>query len=135
METLELKEQRLDKWLNYSCLFKTRAQATKACESRRIKVNGIVAKPAKTVKPGDYVTVKNKKGKFFNFTIISLTARNVSAKDAKNMYELEEQKISDEKIELLEYFASSFKEQKSKFKGRPTKKQRRQLEKVKNQGL
>ncbi len=135
METQELIEQRLDKWLNISCLFKTRAQATRACEGRRIKVNGQVAKPAKSVKPGDYLTIKNKKGKFFNLTIRALAHRNVSAKEAKNMYELEEQKVPDEKIELLEYFSRSFNKQKPKYKGRPTKKQRRQLDKLKKRGM
>jgi ribosome-associated heat shock protein Hsp15 len=126
-----ISEQRLDKWLNFSCLFKTRSQATRACEDRRVKVNGDVAKPAKMVKPGDYLTIKNKGGKFFNLTIQGMTNKNISAKNAKLLYELEESKLTNEEMEMLQYLQSAAKSLKPKYKGRPTKKERRTMEKVK----
>ena len=126
------KEQRLDKWLNFSCLFKTRSQATKACDDRRVKVNGQVAKPSKMVKSGDYLTIKNKGGKFFNLTICEITQRNISAKDARLLYKLEEPQLSRDEIEMLEYLQHAAKASRPKYKGRPTKKERRKMERVKN---
>lgn len=125
--------QRIDRWLNYSCLFKTRAKATKACDDRRIKVNGEVAKPAKMVKAGDIITIKNPKGKYFNFKIIALSEKNISAKDAKSLYEKEELELTEEAKELLEIYSQSIKIHKPKYKGRPTKKERRKIDKFKKE--
>ena len=127
-------EQRIDKWLNISCLFKTRAKATKACDDRRIKINGEIAKPAKTVKPGDQLTIKNSGGKFTNYTVLAISHKNLSAKDAKHLYEKEELELSDEAKELMELFGDSVKRQKPKYKGRPTKKERRKLDKFRDKG-
>ena len=46
---------RLDKWLQVARLFKTRTQATKACDLGRVTVNGIPAKPHRTVTLGELV--------------------------------------------------------------------------------
>jgi len=123
--------QRIDKWLNISCLFKTRAKATKACDERRIKINNLVAKPAKLVTTGDKVTIRKAGGKFINLTVLAVSHKNVSAKDAKKFYEIEELQLSDEAKELMAIYAQSVKIEKPKYKGRPTKKERRNLDKVK----
>jgi ribosome-associated heat shock protein Hsp15 len=125
--------QRIDKWLNISCLFKTRAQATKACEERRIKVNNDVTKPSRLIKSGDKVTVKTSGGKFFNVTILAISHKNVSVKDARLMYEREEPEMSDEAKELLALFSKSVKVHKAKYKGRPTKRDRRKMEQIKQE--
>ena len=126
-------EQRLDKWLNFSCLFKTRSQATKACEDRRIKVNGQVAKPAKMIKCGDCLTIKSKGGKFFNLTILGITLKNISAGNARLLYELEQPQLSPEEIEMLEYMQKAARSLKPRYKGRPTKKERRKMDQIKSQ--
>jgi ribosome-associated heat shock protein Hsp15 len=126
--------QRVDKWLNIACLFKTRSKASKACEERRIKVNGVVAKPATNIKAGDELTVKTAGGKFVNLKILALSHRNVSAKDAKSLYEVEELDLSEEAKELMELFSQAVTYHKPKYKGRPTKKERRKLEKLKQEG-
>ena len=126
--------QRIDKWLNISCLFKTRAKATKACEERRIKVNGVVAKSSKLIKAGDEITIKKQGGKFVNLKVVAISHRNVSAKDAKSLYEMEEMQLSEEARELMAIYAQSIKFERPKYKGRPTKKERRKLEKLKRQG-
>ncbi len=48
---------RLDKWLQIVRAFKTRTQATRACNLGRIRVNGVVAKPHKTVTLEDRVEI------------------------------------------------------------------------------
>jgi len=55
---------RIDKWLWASRFFKTRALAAKACDLGRIQANGIQAKPARDVRPGDRLQVTNEGGKF-----------------------------------------------------------------------
>lgn len=129
----EQGEERIDKWLNYVCLFKTRAKASKACESRRVKVNGVVAKSAKTVKKGDRITVKHKGGKYNNYIVQAVCHQNIPAKQAHAYYEKVETELSDEAKEIMELYKHSIKGPKRKYKGRPTKKERRELEKFKRE--
>ena len=44
---------RLDVWLDVACLFKTRSEAKRACESGKVVVNGDRAKPHRTIREGD----------------------------------------------------------------------------------
>jgi ribosome-associated heat shock protein Hsp15 len=125
--------QRIDKWLNISCLYKTRAQATKACEERRIKVNNDVAKPSRLINPGDKITLKTNAGKFFTVTILAISHKNVPIKEARLLYEREEPEMSDEAKELLALFSKSVKVHKAKYKGRPTKRDRRKMEQLKQE--
>jgi ribosome-associated heat shock protein Hsp15 len=55
---------RLDKWLWAARFFKTRALAIKACDLGRIRANNVEAKPARDVKVGDMLHVKNEGGEF-----------------------------------------------------------------------
>ena len=55
---------RIDKWLWAARFFKTRALATKACDLNRIDSNGHTAKPAREVRLGDMLQIKNDSGVF-----------------------------------------------------------------------
>ncbi len=55
---------RIDKWLWAARFFKTRSLAAKACELGRVECNGQKAKPAREVRAGDRVHVKNDSGDF-----------------------------------------------------------------------
>ena len=55
---------RIDKWLWAARFFKTRALASKACDLGRILSNGIQAKPAREVRLGDQLHIKNEGGEF-----------------------------------------------------------------------
>jgi ribosome-associated heat shock protein Hsp15 len=55
---------RIDKWLWAARFFKTRALASKACELGRIESNGVQAKPAREVRTGDKLRVKNESGEY-----------------------------------------------------------------------
>jgi ribosome-associated heat shock protein Hsp15 len=50
---------RIDKWLWAARFFKTRELASKACEMGRIESNGVRAKPAREVRVGDMLRIKN----------------------------------------------------------------------------
>ena len=55
---------RIDKWLWAARFFKTRSLATRACELGRMESNGNASKPAREVRPGDMLRVKNDGGEF-----------------------------------------------------------------------
>lgn len=55
---------RIDKWLWAARFFKTRAQASRACDIGRILSNGLRAKPAREVRAGDKLHIENDGGSF-----------------------------------------------------------------------
>jgi len=55
---------RIDKWLWAARFFKTRALASKACELRRIQINGADAKPAREVRAGSRLNIRTEGGAF-----------------------------------------------------------------------
>jgi ribosome-associated heat shock protein Hsp15 len=57
-------EVRLDKWLWAARFFKTREGAAKACELGRVELNGARTKPARLLKVGDTLRVRNEGGEF-----------------------------------------------------------------------
>jgi ribosome-associated heat shock protein Hsp15 len=76
---------RVDKWLWASRCFKTRAVAADACSAGHVKVNGISAKPAKSVKVGDKLEVHTPGGLRI-LEIVALSDRRGSAEIAKKLY-------------------------------------------------
>ena len=124
--------ERIDKWLHYACLYKTRSQATKACDERQVKVNNQVVKPSKIIKTGDQITLKMKGGQYVNLLIVGIVHRNISRDQARLLYEKEELKISEETQEIRALLQQSARHIKPKYKGRPTKKERRKYENLKS---
>jgi len=76
---------RIDKWLWAARFFKTRALASKACELGRIHSNGIQAKPARDVKVGDRLTIKNDSGDF-EIDVLLLSEMRGPAAVAQTLY-------------------------------------------------
>jgi ribosome-associated heat shock protein Hsp15 len=111
---------RIDMWLKLVCLFKHRADATEACKGGHVKINGQRVKPAASVKPGD--TVEFYLGTHYRrVTVQSLPAANVSKEIARTMY-LDETPVQP-KIETVTI--------RERGAGRPTKRDRREIEKWK----
>jgi len=125
----ESKPIRLDKWLKISRLFKTRALATRACDDGKVKVNDQKSKPARMIKVDDKITIK-RKSKYHTFNVLEIVHKNISNKDAKLLYHENIAEIPEESKELYELLQDWDKEGKRKYKGRPTKKQRRNIEKL-----
>jgi len=76
---------RIDKWLWAGRFFKTRALASKACDLGRIHSNGVQAKPARDVRLGDMLTVRNEGGEF-QVEVLALTEMRGPAAVAQTLY-------------------------------------------------
>ena len=116
---------RLDKWLWAARFFKTRSAATEAIAGGKVEVNGERAKPAKAVKPDDEIRLRV--GPYEHVLIVrQLGDRRGPASVAQTLYE--ETQASRESRERL---AAQLKLAPPAFvfeeKGRPTKKDRRDL--------
>ena len=121
---------RLDKWLKIARIFKTRTQASHACEERRVKVNGEVAKSAKTIKIGDKIAVKFNQ-RYRELEVLGISFKSVSIKEARELYrEISNQVITEEEMGLPKGLKRPKSAKTFKYSGRPTKKERRSLVKI-----
>src|SRR5215469_14777091 len=84
-ENGEMDTVRIDKWLWAARFFKTRALAAKACELGRIRSNEIEAKPARDVKVGDMLRIRNEGGEF-HVEVLSMSDIRGPAAVAQTMY-------------------------------------------------
>ena len=76
---------RIDKWLWAARFFKTREQASKACELQRILSNSQPAKPAREVRIGDMLHIKNEAGEF-EIEVLGLSQQRGPAAVAQGLY-------------------------------------------------
>jgi ribosome-associated heat shock protein Hsp15 len=76
---------RMDKWLWAARFFKTRALPARACELGRVQSNGIEAKPAREVRVGDRLKLRNDAGDF-EIEVLELSAVRGPAKIAQTLY-------------------------------------------------
>lgn len=116
---------RLDKYLWAIRLFKTRSLATTACNSGKVKYEEEQAKPGKNVHLGDIYDVRTE-GKRWRIKVIGLLHTRVKYEEAIKYYL---DITPEEELERLKYQAASFHTGKRPSKiGRPTKKERRDLD-------
>ena len=115
---------RVDKWLWAARFFKTRSLAVEAIDAGHVTVNAERPKPAKMLKPGDDIVVRRPP---FEHAIVvkALPDRRESASIAATLYE--ETSASRERRAALAAEMKSLPQ--PRFKGRPTKKTRRDYEK------
>jgi ribosome-associated heat shock protein Hsp15 len=76
---------RIDKWLWAARFFKTREQASKACDINRITSNNVSAKPSREVRIGDMLHIKNEAGEF-EIEVLALSQQRGSAAIAQTLY-------------------------------------------------
>ena len=120
-----LEPVRLDKWLWAARFFKTRSLATEAVDGGKVTLNGDRAKPAKPVRPGDEVSVRL--GPYEHIVVVQGTAeRRGSAPEAARLYtETDASRAAREKLHWQLKVATPAIDPE---KGRPTKRDRRDLE-------
>lgn len=117
-------EARIDKWLWAARIYKTRSLAADACKNGRVSINGALAKPSRTVKEGDEVSVK-KSPITYTYLIKQAIEKRVGA---KLLPEVVENITRTDQYELLEMQRISGFVGRAKGTGRPTKKDRRALD-------
>ena len=76
---------RMDKWLWAARFFKTRALAVRACDLGRVQADGIRAKPARDVHPGDHLSIENEGGAF-EIEVLELSEVRGPATVAQTLY-------------------------------------------------
>ena len=119
-----MPEARIDKWMWAARIFKTRTIAAEACKKGRISINGSQVKPARMVKPGDVVQVR-KPPVTYSFKVLQAIEKRVGA---KLVPEIMENVTTPDQYELLEMSKISGFVGRAKGTGRPTKKDRRDLD-------
>ncbi len=116
---------RVDKWLWASRFFKTRALAANAVTIGRVKVNGDRTKPSKQIKVGNRLSIQLSPFTW-EIEITGLSLQRLSAELAKNLYE-ESMKSQERRNELNTQLKLEKKLHNPRHKGRPTKRDRTQI--------
>ena len=117
-------EVRIDKWLWAVRLFKTRTIAAEACKKNRISIGGINVKPSRMIRTGDILQIR-KPPITFSFKVLALTENRMGAKLVPDYLE---NITPPEQYELLEMNKIAGFVDRARGLGRPTKKERRDLE-------
>lgn len=121
--TGETGKLRIDKWLWAARFFKTRSLAAAAVEAGRVLVSAARVKPARALAIGDWLDIRI--GQYrFEVEVLALSGKRGSAPEAQKLYR--ESEASRAQREVL---AAQFKAlPQPMFKGRPTKRDRREIE-------
>lgn len=115
---------RIDKYLWCVRYYKTRNMATEACKKNHISVNGQVAKSSKEVFPMDKITIRKDQINY-QLTVLDIPQNRVGAKLVDIYRKDETPKEAFEHLELLKLSKEHYR---TKGQGRPTKKDRRDIE-------
>lgn len=119
-----MSEVRIDKFLWAMRIYKTRSIAADACKNGRITMNGIQLKPSRTFHVGDTFSVR--KGHItYTYSILQLCQNRLGA---KLVPEYIRDITSKEQLELLELARLAGQSGRDRGTGRPTKKDRRDIE-------
>ena len=119
---------RIDKWLWAARFFKTRSQASEAVDGGHVDINGERAKPAKPVKPGDELRIRSHQNTFV-VQVRGLSERRGPASEAQQLYEeTEASRRERERLAEQRRLAPTPVYEEG---GRPTKRDRRDMAKVK----
>lgn len=119
-----MEETRIDKWLWAVRIFKTRTIATEAVKKGRVMIDNVVIKPSRNVHVGDVIQVK-KPPVTYSFKVLDLADKRMSAKLVPQFME---NITPPEQYEILELNKISGFVDRQRGTGRPTKKERRDLE-------
>lgn len=115
---------RIDKWLWAARIFKTRSLAADACKNGRVTIGGGNVKPSHCIKTGEVISVR-KPPVTYSFKVLSPIEKRVGAKLLPEVYE----NVTDPKqYEILEMSRISGFVDRARGTGRPTKKDRRQMD-------
>jgi ribosome-associated heat shock protein Hsp15 len=120
------EQVRIDKFLWSVRIFKTRSMATEACRRGRVIVNDQPAKASRPVLPNDTIVVR-KLPVTYTFRVIAPVHNRVSAKFTADFIEDLTPEAEKEKLEMKRTVSHGYRE---KGLGRPTKKERREIDRL-----
>ena len=121
-EAGEIESARVDQWLWSVRMTKTRSDAAAACRGGHVKVNGKTAKPATIVKPGDRVEARlNDRERILE--VVTLIVKRVGAAVAVDCYVDHSPPPPERETDVVVF-------QRDRGAGRPTKRDRRQLDRL-----
>ena len=124
------KKVRIDKWLWSVRIYKSRSQATDACKSGKVKISDTALKPSYMIAIGDVIGVR-KNGFNLTYKVVDLIEKRVSAKLAEPCYE--NLTPAEELNKYKDWFiGKAAPEQRERGSGRPTKRERRELDDFKD---
>jgi ribosome-associated heat shock protein Hsp15 len=124
----EQEKLRIDKWLWAARFFKTRSLAADAVECGKVLVESVRVKPAKLVAPGDTLTIRL--GPYQHvIEVLALSNKRGPATEAQKLYQETEESRSRREAFALELKAQP---EPTAHEGRPTKRDRREIEKFKS---
>jgi ribosome-associated heat shock protein Hsp15 len=122
------KSIRIDKFLWSVRIFKTRSVASEECRKGRIIINNVQVKPSRVVTKNEIVTVK-KPPVIFNYRIIEPIENRVSAKLVEKFVEDLTSEEERAKLDMRQAIGTVYRD---KGTGRPTKKERRLIDRMKD---
>jgi len=118
---------RIDKWLWAVRVYKTRTLASEACNSGKVKINGKSVKPSRLIVIDEEITVQKKLIKH-RYKVLGLIEKRVSAKIASKSVENLTPESETIKLTIAKKQPIAHR---NRGKGRPTKRERRQMDKLK----
>lgn len=119
-----MDEVRIDKWMWATRIFKTRTIASDACKKNRVSVGNVNVKPSRMIKAGDIISVR-KPPVTYSFRVLDVTEKRMGAKLVPQYME---NITPPSQYEVLEMNKISGFVDRARGLGRPTKKDRRELE-------
>lgn len=117
---------RIDKYLWAIRVFKTRGDATDACAGNKVKVNGVNAKASKAIKAGDVIEVR-KTAALFTYKVLQLAEKRMGA---QLVPQYAENLTPESEMSKLHAPLETIVLKRDKGSGRPTKKERRELDEL-----
>lgn len=117
-------EVRIDKYLWSIRVYKTRSDATDACKGGKVKLNGTDVKPSHAVRPGDTINVR-KGAVTYSYRVLDLIDKR---QGAQSVPQYAENLTPQEELDKLKAPVETFFLKRDRGSGRPTKKERRQMD-------
>jgi ribosome-associated heat shock protein Hsp15 len=91
---------RVDAWLDVACLYKTRSEAKRGCESGKVEVNGDHAKPHRVLREGDRIRINRGFGRYQDVVVRILIDQHVKKSEARALYDDVTPKPTPEEMEV-----------------------------------
>jgi len=130
MSKEKLETVRVDRWLWAARFFKSRSLAAEAAQGGKVHIQGNRAKPAREIRVGDQLSIK--RGPYeWVVTVKGLAERRGPAKEAVLLYEETPESVQNREVTRARVQAEG--PPPLRLRGRPTKKDRRDLERLRGE--